>query len=81
MCQMKMVTFCCRLQRDALPLFQMLRQNYKSSIDREPTFNEVKLFSYSYVYGFEPYSNNLIAFWRLTIIFFSHENYDGAVDR
>lgn len=30
-----------RLQRDALPLFNMLRQTYKSSIDREPVFNEV----------------------------------------
>lgn len=29
------------LQRDALPLFQMLRQNYKSSIEREPAFNEL----------------------------------------
>lgn len=28
------------LERDALPLFRMLRQNYKSSIDREPAFNE-----------------------------------------
>ncbi|KAJ6986940.1 hypothetical protein NC653_020239 [Populus alba x Populus x berolinensis] len=29
------------LQRDALPLFNMLRTNYKSSIDREPAFNEL----------------------------------------
>ncbi|KAK7277296.1 hypothetical protein RIF29_18447 [Crotalaria pallida] len=29
------------LQRDALPLFNMLRANFKSSIDREPTFNEM----------------------------------------
>lgn len=29
------------LQRDALPLFNMLRQSYKSSIDREPSFNEL----------------------------------------
>ncbi|KAJ8568385.1 hypothetical protein K7X08_027918 [Anisodus acutangulus] len=29
------------LQRDALPLFNMLRQTYKSSIDRESTFNEL----------------------------------------
>ncbi|KAK6781890.1 hypothetical protein RDI58_019686 [Solanum bulbocastanum] len=29
------------LQRDALPLFNMLRQNYKSSIDRDPLFNEL----------------------------------------
>ncbi|XP_057476825.1 protein GET4-like [Actinidia eriantha] len=29
------------LQRDALPLFNMLRQTYKSSIDREPVFNEL----------------------------------------
>ncbi|XP_031378051.1 Golgi to ER traffic protein 4 homolog [Punica granatum] len=28
------------LQRDALPLFNMLRANYKSSIDRDPSFNE-----------------------------------------
>ncbi|KAG6760325.1 hypothetical protein POTOM_036836 [Populus tomentosa] len=28
------------LQRDALPLFNMLRTKYKSSIDREPAFNE-----------------------------------------
>ncbi|KAF6160792.1 hypothetical protein GIB67_035993 [Kingdonia uniflora] len=29
------------LERDALPLFKILRQNYKSSIDREPAFNEL----------------------------------------
>ncbi|XP_052199284.1 protein GET4 isoform X2 [Diospyros lotus] len=29
------------LQRDALPLFSMLRQSYKFSIDREPVFNEL----------------------------------------
>lgn len=29
------------LLRDSLPLFNMLRQNYASSIDREPTFNEL----------------------------------------
>ncbi|KAK9282621.1 hypothetical protein L1049_010839 [Liquidambar formosana] len=29
------------LQRDALPLFNMLRQNYKSSIERDSTFNEL----------------------------------------
>ncbi|KAL8511427.1 hypothetical protein ACS0TY_018002 [Phlomoides rotata] len=29
------------LQRDALPLFNMLRERYKSSIDREPIFNEL----------------------------------------
>ncbi|KAL5569256.1 hypothetical protein UlMin_025831 [Ulmus minor] len=29
------------LQRDALPLFKMLRVNYKSSIDRDPAFNEL----------------------------------------
>lgn len=29
------------LQRDALPLFNMLRQNYKSSIEREPIFHEL----------------------------------------
>ncbi|KAM3320458.1 protein GET4 isoform X1 [Capsicum chacoense] len=29
------------LQRDALPLFNILRQAYKSSIDRESTFNEL----------------------------------------
>ncbi|GLU16086.1 hypothetical protein SLE2022_325360 [Rubroshorea leprosula] len=28
------------VERDALPLFNMLRINYKPSIDREPTFNE-----------------------------------------
>ncbi|OMO71608.1 hypothetical protein CCACVL1_18133 [Corchorus capsularis] len=28
------------LERDALPLFNTLRQNYKSSIDRDPTLNE-----------------------------------------
>ncbi|KAL3685838.1 hypothetical protein R1sor_003860 [Riccia sorocarpa] len=28
------------LERDALPLFRMLRQNYKPSIDRDPTFEE-----------------------------------------
>ncbi|XP_040940398.1 protein GET4 isoform X2 [Gossypium hirsutum] len=28
------------LERDALPLFNMLKMNYKSSIDREPAFNE-----------------------------------------
>ncbi|CAN0825376.1 Protein GET4 [Linum grandiflorum] len=33
---------CCtyRLQRDAYPLFSMLRSTYKPSIDREPAFNE-----------------------------------------
>ncbi|KAJ7970391.1 Golgi to ER traffic protein 4-like [Quillaja saponaria] len=29
------------LERDALPLLNMLRVNYKSSIDREPAFNEM----------------------------------------
>ncbi|WCJ19399.1 Protein GET4 [Euphorbia peplus] len=29
------------LERDALPLFNMLKVNYKSSIDREPVFNEL----------------------------------------
>ncbi|XWS75104.1 hypothetical protein CRYUN_Cryun01aG0056300 [Craigia yunnanensis] len=29
------------LERDALPLFNMLRVNYKSNIDREPAFNEL----------------------------------------
>lgn len=29
------------LQRDALPLFNMLRQSYKSDLDREPVFNEL----------------------------------------
>ncbi|KAK4836334.1 hypothetical protein QYF36_021505 [Acer negundo] len=29
------------LQRDAFPLFSMLRANYKPSIDREPAFNEM----------------------------------------
>lgn len=29
------------LQRDSLPLFNMLRVSYKSSIDREPIFNEL----------------------------------------
>ncbi|KAJ6325386.1 hypothetical protein OIU76_012465 [Salix suchowensis] len=29
------------LQRDALPLFNMLRTNYRSSIDREPAFKEL----------------------------------------
>ncbi|KAB1212216.1 hypothetical protein CJ030_MR5G024984 [Morella rubra] len=29
------------LQRDALPLFNMLRANYKTSIEREPAFNEL----------------------------------------
>ncbi|KAF8394862.1 hypothetical protein HHK36_018799 [Tetracentron sinense] len=29
------------LERDALPLFRILRQNYKSSIDREPALNEL----------------------------------------
>lgn len=29
------------LQRDALPLFNILRQRYKSSLDREPIFNEL----------------------------------------
>lgn len=29
------------LQRDALPLFNMLRQSYKSSIDRDPLLNEL----------------------------------------
>ncbi|KAK3015690.1 hypothetical protein RJ639_006179, partial [Escallonia herrerae] len=29
------------LQRDALPLFNMLRQNYKACIEQEPAFNEL----------------------------------------
>ncbi|KAK9189926.1 hypothetical protein WN943_018525 [Citrus x changshan-huyou] len=29
------------LERDALPLFNMLRANYKASIEREPAFNEM----------------------------------------
>ncbi|XP_057872822.2 protein GET4 isoform X1 [Cryptomeria japonica] len=29
------------LERDALPLFQLLRQNYKSSISRDSSFNEL----------------------------------------
>lgn len=29
------------LERDALPLLQLLRQNYKSSIDRDPSFNDL----------------------------------------
>uniref|UniRef100_A0A5B6Z0W9 Golgi to ER traffic protein 4 n=1 Tax=Davidia involucrata TaxID=16924 RepID=A0A5B6Z0W9_DAVIN len=29
------------LQRDAFPLFNMLRQSYRSCIDREPAFNEL----------------------------------------
>ncbi|KAL5720920.1 hypothetical protein ACHQM5_013544 [Ranunculus cassubicifolius] len=29
------------LERDALPLFRMLRQNYKACIEREPAFNEL----------------------------------------
>ncbi|KAG6627665.1 protein GET4 [Carya illinoinensis] len=29
------------LQRDALPLFNMLRASYKTSLEREPTFNEL----------------------------------------
>uniref|UniRef100_A0A7C9DZZ2 Golgi to ER traffic protein 4 n=1 Tax=Opuntia streptacantha TaxID=393608 RepID=A0A7C9DZZ2_OPUST len=29
------------LERDALPLFQVLTQNYKSSIDRDPAFREL----------------------------------------
>ncbi|XP_016537545.1 protein GET4 isoform X2 [Capsicum annuum] len=29
------------LQRDALPLFNMLRQSYKSSMERDPLFNEL----------------------------------------
>nr|XP_016492318.1 PREDICTED: Golgi to ER traffic protein 4 homolog [Nicotiana tabacum] len=29
------------VQRDALPLFNMLRQSYKSSIDRDPLLNEL----------------------------------------
>jgi hypothetical protein len=28
------------LERDALPLFRILRQKYKPSIDRDPTFDE-----------------------------------------
>lgn len=29
------------LLRDAFPLFNMLRSNYKSTLDREPAFNEL----------------------------------------
>ncbi|XVF83304.1 hypothetical protein PTKIN_Ptkin16aG0476100 [Pterospermum kingtungense] len=36
------ITFLLQtLERDALPLFNMLRVNYKSSIDREPAFSEL----------------------------------------
>ncbi|KAK6142645.1 hypothetical protein DH2020_022993 [Rehmannia glutinosa] len=39
---MQLVNYLLKtLQRDALPLFNMLRQRYKSSIDREPIFNEL----------------------------------------
>ncbi|XP_028782627.1 Golgi to ER traffic protein 4 homolog [Neltuma alba] len=39
---MQFVNFLLQtLERDALPLFNMLRANYKSSIDREPAFNEM----------------------------------------
>ena len=37
------VTFY-RLERDAYPLFRMLRQKYKTSTDRDPVFQEVVLF-------------------------------------
>jgi hypothetical protein len=32
-----------RLERDALPLFRMLRQKYKPSLDRDPSLDEVFL--------------------------------------
>ncbi|KAL0424891.1 UNVERIFIED_CONTAM: Golgi to ER traffic protein 4 [Sesamum radiatum] len=39
---MQLVNYLLKtLERDALPLFNMLRQRYKSSIDREPIFNEL----------------------------------------
>ncbi|KAI9124630.1 hypothetical protein K1719_004552 [Acacia pycnantha] len=39
---MQFISFLLQtLERDALPLFNMLRSNYKSSIDREPAFNEM----------------------------------------
>nr|POE58463.1 golgi to er traffic protein 4 like [Quercus suber] len=41
------------LQRDALPLFNMLRASYKTSIEREPAFNEMKLWRNSMECGVE----------------------------
>ncbi|KAL6503064.1 hypothetical protein OROHE_023928 [Orobanche hederae] len=39
---MQLVNYLLKtLQRDALPLFNMLRQRYESSINREPIFNEL----------------------------------------
>ncbi|RYR61622.1 hypothetical protein Ahy_A04g018812 [Arachis hypogaea] len=39
---MQFITYLLQMmERDALPLFNMLRVNYKSSIDREPAFHEV----------------------------------------
>ncbi|GFP80543.1 golgi to er traffic protein 4 homolog [Phtheirospermum japonicum] len=39
---MELVNYLLKtLQRDALPLFNMLRQRYESSINREPVFNEL----------------------------------------
>ncbi|EYU42724.1 hypothetical protein ABFS82_13G000400 [Erythranthe guttata] len=39
---MELISYLLKtLQRDALPLFNMLRQRYKSSIDREPIFSEL----------------------------------------
>ncbi|XLT91504.1 hypothetical protein HN873_013179, partial [Arachis hypogaea] len=38
---MQFITYLLQMmERDALPLFNMLRVNYKSSIDREPAFHE-----------------------------------------
>ncbi|KAK4754574.1 hypothetical protein SAY87_002678 [Trapa incisa] len=42
------------LQRDALPLFNMLRANYKSSIDRDPSFNEFMDLIAEKFYGVQP---------------------------
>ncbi|XP_057735274.1 protein GET4 [Arachis stenosperma] len=39
---MQFITYLLQtMERDALPLFNMLRVNYKSSIDREPAFHEM----------------------------------------
>lgn len=35
--------------RDALPLFNMLKQKFSSSIERDPMFNEVRNFFYTHI--------------------------------
>ena len=43
------LSYSNRLERDALPLFRMLRQKYKPSLDRDPSLDEVNWSSWQWV--------------------------------